>query len=330
MKSTILKIALLSLMSFQMNAKEIVIYSVYPQEALDTVINAFTARTGINVKLVEGKSKQLIEQMENEGENTAADLHLDKDLVFHGLATRKGLYQPFNSKMIEENVPANFIESNKNWVTLFFRSRLIMFNKNTVKPSELSTYEDLADNKWKGRLCMRTSASNYNQALAAYLFAHFGADKARNILSGWVDNLAVSVFTSDRAVIGAIAEGKCDIGLANSYYLIPFIEKDANYPVSMVFPSQATTKAHVNGIGIGITKYSKNVAEATMFMEFMLSKEVQEPVASAFDQYPVHKEAKLAPILNEFGPFEKDSTNIGVISNLTDFATKLMQEAFYP
>ena len=137
MKSTILKIALLSLISFQMNAKEIVIYSVYPQEALDSVINAFTARTGISVKLVEGKSKQLIEQIENEGVNTAADLHLDKDLVFHGLATRKGLYQPFNSKMIEENVPANFIESNKNWVTLFFRSRLIMFNKNTVQLTKI-------------------------------------------------------------------------------------------------------------------------------------------------------------------------------------------------
>ncbi len=323
-------IVLTTILSFQVNAKELVIYSVYPGDRLEAIFKPFTARTGISVRVVDGDSKGLIDRIVNEGENSEADLHLDKDLVFHGLATRKGIYRPFQSDIIENTIPAHFVETNKNWATLFYRSRVIMYNKNTVNPSELSTYEDLADSKWKNRLCMRTSKSNYNQALSAYLFAHFGAEKTKEILSGWVSNLSQPVFTSDRAVISAVAEGKCDVGIANSYYLIPFHEADANYPVSMVFPSQGTTKAHVNGVGMGIVKTTKNVAEATKLMEYMLSKEVQAPVAEAFDQYPVNPNAQVGGLLNSFGIFKADTTNVGVISNLTDIATELMNDVQYP
>ncbi len=330
MKNVLISFILASIFSTSLLAKELVVYSVYPASTLDAVFQPFTAKTGITVRVVEGKSNELIDQMIAEGEATPADLHLDKDLVFHGIATQKGIYRPFDSKIIESIAPSNFIESNKNWVTLFYRSRLIMFNKNVVAPTEVPTYESLADAKWEGRLCMRTSKSNYNQALAAYLFAHFGKEKARNILAGWVKNLAQPVFTSDRALITAISEGKCDVGLANSYYLMPFIEKDPSFPVSMVFPSQGTTKAHVNGIGMGIVKHTKNVAEATMLMEYMLSKEVQAPVADAFDQYPVNPKAQLGTLLNSFGAFNVDSTNIGVISNLVEVGSSLMQEVAYP
>ena len=330
MKKSFLLSMIALFMAVSTNAKELVIYSVYPGDRLEAIFKPFTARTGISVRVVDGKSKDLINKIEAEGVNTEADLHLDKDLVFHGLATRKGIYKPFQSTIIENTIPAHFVETNKNWTTLFYRSRVIMYNKNKVSPSELPTYESLADSKWKNRLCMRTSKSNYNQALAAYLFAHNGAEKTKTILSGWVANLAQPVFTSDRAVIGAVAEGKCDIGIANSYYLIPFHEADANYPVSMVFPSQSTTKAHVNGVGMGIVKYSKNVAEATKLMEYMLSKEVQAPVAAAFDQYPVNPNAAVGGLLNSFGTFKADTTNVGVISNLTDIASELMEEVQYP
>jgi iron(III) transport system substrate-binding protein len=330
MKNSLLLMTLMVIFSMQAKAKELVIYSVYPGETLEAIFKPFTASTGISIRVVEGKSNELIERIINEGESTEADLHLDKDLVFHGLATRKGIYRPFQSDIIENTIPAQFIETNKNWVTLFYRSRVIMFNKNKVDPSEIPTYESLMDSKWQNRLCMRTSKSNYNQALSAYLFAHFGAEKAREILKGWVANLAQPVFTSDRAVIGAVAEGKCDIGIANSYYLIPFHEKDPTYPVHMVFPNQNTTKAHVNGVGIGMVKTTKNAAEATKLMEYMLSKEVQAPVAAAFDQYPVNPNAQVGGLLNSFGTFSSDTTNVGVISNLTEIATELMNEVQYP
>ena len=327
MKFLMLKLLVLVSLSASLSAREVVIYSVYPGDRLEAVFKPFTAATGINVKVVEGKSLDLINKIEAEGEQTQADLHLDKDLVFHGIANRKGLYRAIESEKVFNQVPSHFIESNNKWTTLFYRSRLIMFNTNAVKKSELSTYEDLGSEKWLGRLCMRTSKSNYNQALVAYLVAHFGKEKATQIAKNWVKNTDMPVFTSDRAIISAVAEGKCDVGIANSYYLVPFIEKDPNFPVRLFFPSQDTAKAHINGVGIGVTKYAKNVTEANMVIEYLTSAQVQAPVADAFDQYPVNTQAPLGTILSGFGDFKVDSTNIGVISNLTDIATEVMKEA---
>lgn len=117
--------------------KELTIYSVYSQEQLASIFAPFTKETGINVKIINGKSKDMINRIAQEGVNTQADLHLDKDLTYHAYAVEKGIYQPFNSTVVESNVPANFIESNKNWLTIFYRSRVIMYNKETVRPSEL-------------------------------------------------------------------------------------------------------------------------------------------------------------------------------------------------
>lgn len=309
--------------------KEVTIYSVYPGDRLEAIFKPFTARTGITVNVVDGSSKDLINRIIAEGENTLADLHLDKDLVYHGAAVRAGIYQPFKSVVVEKNVPANFIESNRNWFTLFYRSRVIMYNPNVVSSSELSTYEALGDSKWKGRLCVRTSKNSYNEALSAYLVTHFGQAKAFQILKSWVANFAVEPMANDRAVIAAIAEGKCDVGLANSYYLAPFIEADASYPVKPFFANQGTTNAHVNGVGIGLTKYAKNVAEATLLMEYLSSAEVQAPVAKAFDQYPVNSAATISPTLQGFGPFSVDTTNVGVISNFTDMGADIMIQADY-
>ncbi len=310
-------------------AKEVTIYSVYPGDRLSAIFKPFTQRTGINVNVIDGKSDDLIKRIEQEGENTLADLHLDKDLVYHSKASKAGIYQPFKSAVVEKNVPSNFIEANRNWFTLFYRSRVIMYNPNKVSPSELSTYADLGNSKWKGRLCVRTSKNSYNEALASYMVVNYGPDKALEIFKSWVENLAVSPLSNDRAVIGAVADGTCDVGLANSYYLAPFVEADANYPVRPFFANQGSSNAHVNGVAIGITKYAKNVKEATMLLEYLSSAEVQAPVAKAFDQYPVNQAAQLSPTLQAFGPFSFDTTNIGIYGNFVELAVELMQQAQY-
>lgn len=326
---TFLMLASLLIGMSQGLTKEVTIYSVYPGDRLEAIFKPFTARTGITVKVIDGSSKDLIKRIVAEGENTLADLHLDKDLVYHGAAVRAGIYQPFKSPVVEKNVPANFIESNRNWFTLFYRSRVIMYNPNVVSPSELSTYADLGSSKWVGRLCVRTSKNSYNEALSGYLITHFGVEKALDILKSWVANFAAEPMANDRGVIAAIAEGKCDVGLANSYYLAPFVEADASYPVKPFFANQGTTNAHVNGVGIGMTKYAKNVKEATLLMEYLSSAEVQAPVAKAFDQYPVNVNATISPTLQDFGPFSVDTTNVGVISNFTDMGVELMRQADY-
>ncbi len=324
-----LLLSLLLISTANATSKSLTIYSVYPGEQLAAVFKPFTERTGIEVKFVEGKSKDLIDRIKVEGVNTLADLHLDKDLVYHSLATQAGIYKAFNSKVVEANVPANFIETNKNWFTIFYRSRVIMYNKNLVSPNELSTYADLGNKKWENKLCVRTSGSSYNQALVASMVAHLGADRVVSILKSWVANFAKEPTTSDRDVIRAIAAGDCHIGVVNSYYLAPFIEADADYPVKPFFANQGFSNAHVNGVGIGIVKYSKNTKEATMLLEYLSSKEVQAPVAKAFDQYPVNSNASISPTLEGFGTFNVDRINVGTVGNFVEVAKEVMSKAEY-
>lgn len=327
MKNLIIVLAALASTFSFAETKKVTLYSVYEGKDLAPILKPFIDATGIQIDVVAGKSDELIKKIEEEGADTVADLHLDKDIVYFSKALKKDLYQPLNSNYVTTTVPANFVELNQNWTTIFYRSRVIMYNKNVVNPAELSTYEDLGNKEWKGRLCMRTSKNSYNQALSAFLVHHHGEKKALEIMKSWVANLAVEPMANDRAVISAVAEGKCDVGLANSYYLPPFIVADANFATRPFFPNQGTTGAHVNGVGIALTKHSKNVKEAKMLVEYLLSKDIQTPVAEYFFQYPVNAKASMHDILKGFGPFEVDQTTVGEIGSHVQRAVELMKEA---
>ena len=319
----LLALAILTIGSVQAQSGEVTIYSVYPGEQLAPIFAPFTQRTGIQVNFVTGTSQELTKRLADEGANTTADLHLDKDLVFHGVAQRMGLYRPFNSRVVESQVPSHLMEKNRFWTTVFYRARVIMYNTNVVKPSELSTYEALGNAQWKGRLCVRTSKNSYNEALGGYFVKHFGERRTAEILKSWVNNFSVNPLNGDRDVIQAVADGKCDVGIANTYYLPAFIRANAQFPVRPFFPNQKTTGAHVNGVGIAIVKHAKNVKEATMLLEYFTSREVQAPVAAAFSQYPVNPTAEMIDILKDFGRFAEDRTNVGEISHYAPTAVAL-------
>lgn len=327
--SRLLVIAALAATSSAFASSEVTIYSVYEAARLDPIFRPFTERTGIKVNIVSAPSVDLINRLENEGEATTADLHLDKDLVFLGLAQSKNLYQPFKSLAVEKNIPASLIETNKNWFTLFYRARVIMYNVNKVNPSELSTYEDLGSAKWNGRLCVRTSQNSYNEALGAFFIKHYGVEKTENIFKSWVNNFSIAPIKGDTDVINAVAAGTCDVAVANSYYLAPLVKADVNFPVKPFFPNQKTTGTHVNGVGIGIVKHAKNVAAATLVLEYMSSQEVQAPVAAIFSQYPANPTAEMAPVLVNFGKYNADSSNIGDFSKFIEEARAIMKKFDY-
>lgn len=310
-------------------AGEVNIYSVYEAARLEPIFKPFVERTGIKVNIIYAPSVEIINRLETEGEATKADLHLDKDLVFQGAAQAKGLHQPFKSKIVEKNIPASLIESDKNWFIVFYRARVIMYNPNKVSLDELSTYEDLGSPKWKGRLCLRTSNNSYNEALGAFFLKHYGAEKTFSIFKSWVNNLAVAPIKGDTDIINAVAAGTCDVTVANSYYLAPLVKADVNFPVKPFFPNQNTTGAHINGVAVGLVKHAKNISEATMVMEYLSSAEVQAPVAAAFSQYPSNPEAALAPVLINFGKFKADETNVGEYSRYVEEARAIMKKAEY-
>lgn len=316
-------------LSFGAIAKEITIYSVYPGEELAAIFVPFTEKTGIDVKFVSGTTDELVSKLKNEGEASPADLYLDKDLTFLGAATRDALFRPFNSTIVKNNVPGHLRDANDMWTLAFYRARVIMYNTNKVSADELSTYEDLGNSKWANRLCVRTSTNSYNQALAAFLVKHLGTEKTLNVLSSWVKNFSMEPLKNDRAVIQAVADGQCDVGLANTYYLPAFIRANPSFPVKVFFPNQKTMGTHVNGVGIGIAKYAKNIKEANMLLEYFTSAEVQTPVAAAFSQYPVNPKATMIQILKDFGAFKEDMTNISEVAEKVDAANILFPLADY-
>ncbi|HLW56166.1 MAG TPA: extracellular solute-binding protein [Bacteriovoracaceae bacterium] len=315
--------------SFSLMAKEVTIYSVYPGEDLAPIFAPFTERTGIEVKFISGTTEELIEKLQSEGSQTSADLYLDKDLTYLGEAQRKGIFRPFTSSVVKSNVPAHLRDKTDMWTLAFYRARVIMYNKFKVSADELSTYEALGDKQWENRLCVRTSTNSYNQALGAYLVKHIGEEKTLEVLSSWVRNFSVEPIKNDRGVIQAIADGQCDVGLANTYYLPAFIRANPDFPVKVFFPNQKSFGAHVNGVGIGIVKHAKNIQEANLLLEYFTSAEVQTPVAAAFSQYPVNPKAEMIKILKDFGSFKEDTTNISDVSNYVDIANRLFPMANY-
>ena len=310
-------------------SNNVTLYSVYGENALRPVLDPFTQATGIQVDVVEMKSDVILDRLEAEGQMSPADIHIDKDLVFFSEGSQKGLYQPIQSATIEQNIPANFIESNKNWFLMLYRSRAIIYNDQKVNASELSTYAQLADPKWRGRLCMRTSTKSYSMALGAYMIAQHGMDNAKKIFKGWVANFSQDPINSDTQIIRDVEAGKCDVAIVNHYYLAPFTKADPNYPVKVLFTNQGAANAHVNGIGMALTKSSKNVAAATMLLEYFSTAEVQAPVADAFNQYPTNPAAEVSKVLQSYGPFEADKTNVRVIGNLSSIALEAMQSVGY-
>lgn len=318
-----LTLVLSAVFSFSVMAKEVTIYSVYPAEELAPIFTPFTERTGIEVKFVFGTTDELMNKLTHEGSQTSADLYLDKDLTYLGDAQRKGMFRPFNSSVVKNNVPAHLRDKTDLWTLVFYRARVIMFNKFKVNENELSTYEALGDKKWENRLCVRTSTNSYNQALGAYFVKHLGIDKTLGVLASWVKNFSVEPLKNDRAVIQAVADGQCDVGLANTYYLPAFIRANPDFPVKVFFPNQKSFGTHVNGVGIGIVKHAKNIKEANLLLEYFTSTEVQTPVAAAFSQYPVNQNAEMIKILKDFGVFKEDATNISDVSNFVDTVNKL-------
>ncbi|WP_413587082.1 extracellular solute-binding protein [Bdellovibrio sp. HCB274] len=329
MRILIAIVTLLAAFTVQANTDKLVIYSSYDGERLAPILKPFTQMTGVEVEVVFASSAELLKQLEAEGQNSRADLYLDKDIVYMGEANRKAFLQSFSTGKVSQKVPSHLISNDNNWFLLFYRARTVMFNKQKVNPAELNTYADLGNPKWKGQLCVRTSKNSYNEGMAAYFVKHFGATQTEALLASWVNNLAVEPLKGDRDVIAAIANGTCAIGVANTYYLAPIVRDDVNFPVGVRFLEQDKIGAHINGVGIAITKSSKNVAKANAFLEFMVSKQVQEAVAGSFSQYPASKEADIAPILKEFGPFVEDASNVNEVSNFVPVGIEMMIKAGY-
>ena len=310
------------------------LYTDRPTARLAPSAQKFTQATGVSVTVVELPYAKLLAQYEAEGQASPADLIYVKDMVMAGELVHKGHLQsmPAGAQIqAAQTIPVALRDSSNLWTTLQFRARTIMFEPSRVKPSELSTYENLADPKWAGRLCLRTSKHNYNEALVSSLIERHGEARTREILKGWVDNLAVAPLGNDNAVLEAIANGICDVGITNTYYLGALLAKNPAFTPRPFFADQAGAGAHVNGEMIGVASSSKQVDLAGSFIELLLQDEYQ--IHASNDQFTYPAKESLSPLtmVKDWGRFLMDLTPWSKLSEPTRIqqARDLMNEVGY-
>jgi iron(III) transport system substrate-binding protein len=308
-------------------AAEVVVYSArhYGQEA---AFEAFTKKTGIQVKMLNGGTGELFERLKAERDKTPADVLLTVDAGNLWNAARAGLLSPIDSPELQANIPAHLRDAGRRWTGLTVRARTIMYNTKKVTPSELSTYEALGDPKWKGRLCLRPSSYIYTQSLLATMISRHGEARTEEIVRRWVANQPVLI-NSDTKILEAIAAGQCDVGITNHYYLARLVAKTPDFPVAPFWANQQTTGVHVNVSGAGITAHAKNRANAVKFLEFLSSPEAQQMFADLSFEYPANPQAGIHPVVARWGRFTQDDVNIAAAGEFQAAAVKLADRAGY-
>jgi len=291
-------------------SKVVNVYTARHYEADDQVYKNFTEETGIEVNVVKAEAEELIERLKREGESTNADLFITVDGGVLANAKNNDVLQPIESDAINENVPENLRDKENYWVGMSTRARVIVYAKDRVNPEDLSTYEDLTSDKWKGKVLARSSTSLYNQSLLASFIELNGEEKAEEWAEGIVNNFARQPDGGDRDQAKAIAAGTGDVGIMNTYYVGLMAnsedpeEKKVAENIGVFYPNQETNGTHVNVSGIGLTKHSKNKENALKLVEYMTDVEAQEYLSANNYEFPVNPEAQMPELLKSWGEFK--------------------------
>ncbi len=299
-------------------AAELNLYSSRHYQSDDAIYENFTKQTGITINRIEGKGDELIERIRNEGANSPADLLITVDAGRLWRADRAGLFQPVSSKVLEQRIPANLRHPEGHWFGFSSRARLIVYNKAAVQPGEVRRYEDLADPRWRGRICVRSSSNIYNQSLMGAMIAAHGEAGAEAWAKGVVANFARNPVGGDTDQIRGAAAGECDVAIANSYYYVRLAnsekaaDRQAAESLGVVFPNQEDRGAHINISGAGVLKHAPHKAAAIKFLEYLASDEAQRYFADGNNEYPAVAGLAANTALESLGAFKADGLNVAV------------------
>ncbi|MDN5216202.1 Fe(3+) ABC transporter substrate-binding protein [Fulvivirgaceae bacterium BMA12] len=293
----------------------------------------FTTETGIKVNVVNASADELIQKMELEGDKSPADVLITVDAGRLHRAKEKGLIKAVKSTVLEDNIPSKFRDPEGHWFGVTYRARVIVYAPDRVNETDLSTYESLIDDKWKGKLLIRSSSNIYNQSLMASLIAANGEDGAKAWAEGMVKNMAREPKGSDRDQVKAIASGIGDIAVVNTYYIGKLLnskveeEVTAGKAVKVFFPNQGEGRGtHINVSGAAVAKHAPNEANAVKFIEYLSGDKAQSVFAGANYEYPVKPGVKVAELLDSWGTFKSDAINLSVLGENNQAAVMLFDE----
>lgn len=307
----------------------VVVYSSRQEHLIKPLFDRFTEETGIEVQYQTGEEGPLIARLQAEGDATFADVLYTVDAGNLWSAANRGLLSPLDSEVLEANIPAHLRDPEGRWFGLSVRARTIAYSTERVDPAELSTYEALADPKWEGRLCLRTSKKVYNMSLVATMIERLGADRTQEIVEGWVDNLATRVFSSDLLLLEAIAAGQCDVGIVNTNYLGQLQARQPDLPVALFWANQESSGVHVNVSGAGVTRHAHNREAAVRLLEWLSTEEPQRMFSELNLEYPANPSVPAHEVVQGWGDFRQDTLNVETAGRLQAEAVMLMDRAGY-
>lgn len=305
------------------------IYTTRQPELIQPVMDAFTAETGIAVNLAYVQDG-IVERLKAEGARSPADLVMTVDIANLQQIVDAGVIQPVENDVLTAAVPAELRSPENLWFALTTRARIVYASKDRVADGEVTTYEDLADPKWAGRICTRSGVHNYNLALVSAIIEHHGVDYARDWAAAVRENLARKPEGNDRAQVRAIWAGECDISLGNTYYMGAMLTNDEQKEwadaVRIVFPTFEDAGTHVNVSGVALTNAAPNKDEAIQLMEFLVSPTAQAIYAELNFEYPVLPSAEIADMVADWGTFDADTISLTDVAAHRPDALRVMEE----
>ena len=329
MKKISLLLSLFIIFSCAKDSSELTVYTSRQPQLIEPIVEQFTNETGIKVNLLSGNAQELMERIDIEGEDSSADIFMTVDAGVLWQAAERDILAKIDSEILNENIPAHLRDSKNEWFGLSKRARTIVFSSDQFKDNDFSTYEDLADPKWKGKLCLRTSKKVYNRSLIASMIDVYGFDKSKEVVSGWVSNLATEVFSNDTNALKAVSSGQCGVTIVNTYYLARLLDNPEYNNLNLFWANQSDRGVHVNISGAGVVKTSKNKKNAVLFLEYMSSNKAQDFYASANKEYPVLIGAKIDESIENWGSFSEHTINVSKLGSLQKEAVFLAQEVGY-
>ena len=310
-------------------AEGLVVYTARKEHLVKPLFDAYTKKTGVNIEYITDKAAPLLARLQAEGRNSPADMLVTVDAGNLWQAAEKGVLAPVQSATLEINIPLHLRDQQGRWFGLSVRARTIVYATDRVKAGELSTYEGLADSKWKGRLCLRTSKKVYNQSLVAMMIAQKGEVEAEKIVKGWVNNLATAPFSNDTKVMEAIAAGQCDVGIVNTYYYGRLMKKKPGTQLALFCTNKGDRGVHVNISGDGETKNAKHRDAAIKLIEWLSGDEAQKIFASLNMEYPANPAIQTDATVSAWGAFKQDQLNVARAGELQAASVMLMDRAGY-
>ncbi len=317
------------LASFLAVASEVNVYSYRQPHLIEPLLEAFTQETGIKANVL-SLQRGLIERIRTEGEASPADVILTVDIGRLTSAVREGVTQPVTDMVVGEQVPANLRDPDGHWIGLTLRARIVYASRERTAPGEVATYEELADPKWKGRICIRSGLHRYNVALLAAYIEHHGRDGAKAWLEGVKANLARKPQGNDRAQVKAIWAGECDISVGNTYYMGKMLEDPEQQAwaqsVRVEFPKFEGGGSHVNVSGVAMAKHSKNPENAMALIRFLASEEAQRIYAEVNHEYPVDPDVPVSGVVASWGSPDRDGLSLATIAGHSPEALKIVEE----